>query len=283
MDEDEDPPSIRRLTRDLAKAASTLSEQEARFLVDAYYIAQEDRKRSANQMLAMGDEPHEVIGWFKEQSETIEHQIKRALQSYSQAHPVGTWMHSVHGIGPVIAAGMLAHIDIKKAPTAGHIWRYAGLDPTVKWEKSTKRPWNAQLKTLCWKVGQSFMKFSGHEDCVYGHVYRTRKEMEVKRNDSDGNAQRASLILTEKRWDRNTEAYKALSAGKLPAAQIDAMARRYAVKLFLSHLQTIWWFVDTGVLPVKPYAIGQMNHTHFIQPPNTDIVGGLTEALRNYR
>src|SRR5581483_161544 len=25
------------------------------------------------------------------------------------------------------------HIDIEKAPTAGHIWRFAGLDPTLRW------------------------------------------------------------------------------------------------------------------------------------------------------
>ena len=37
------------------------------------------------------------------------------------------------GIGPVIAAGLLANIDIKQAPTVGHIWRFAGLDPTNKW------------------------------------------------------------------------------------------------------------------------------------------------------
>jgi hypothetical protein len=44
---------------------------------------------------------------------------------------------------------LLARIDIVKAPTAGHIWRYAGLDPTVRWNKGEKRPWNAGLKVLC--------------------------------------------------------------------------------------------------------------------------------------
>jgi hypothetical protein len=37
------------------------------------------------------------------------------------------------GIGPVLSAGLLAHIDLRIAVTAGCIWRYAGMDPTSKW------------------------------------------------------------------------------------------------------------------------------------------------------
>ena len=175
--------SVQRLGRDLAIAASTLSDEEARFLVDAYYQMQEGRKRTANQARSMDAEPHSVLVWLREQDEILEGQIKRALEKYTDARPIGQWMKSHHGIGPVIAAGLLAHIDITKASTAGKIWRYAGLDPTSKWEKGNKRPWNAELKTLCWKIGQSFMKFSGDDACFYGHVYRERKAYEVARNE----------------------------------------------------------------------------------------------------
>ena len=89
----------------------------------------------------------------------MEGQIKRALEKYVDNHPVGSWLTSIHGIGPVIAAGLLAHIDIARAPTVGHIWRFAGLDPTTKWEKKTRRPWNAALKVLTWKAGESFVMF----------------------------------------------------------------------------------------------------------------------------
>ena len=40
----ESPEVVRRLRRDLVKAASTLSVDEARYLVDAYYAMQEHRK-----------------------------------------------------------------------------------------------------------------------------------------------------------------------------------------------------------------------------------------------
>jgi hypothetical protein len=271
--------SVNRLTRDLANAASTMTADEARFLVDAYYAMQENRKRSDNQVRAMKDEPHVVLAWLAEQSDTLENQIKRGLEKYTDQQPIGAWAKSVFGIGPVITAGMIAHIDIEKAPTAGHIWRFAGLDPTVKWEKGQKRPWNASLKTLCWKVGQSFMKFSNADECVYGKVYRLRKQYEIDRNERGDNAATAAAILEARKIGKSTEAYKHLSGGKLPPAQIDARARRYAVKLFLSHLQLVWWWLEKGTLPPKPYAVVHLEHAHMIAPPHIDVVPGLAEAL----
>jgi Transposase IS116/IS110/IS902 family len=269
-----------RLSRDLVKASSTMTAMEARYMVDAYYLMQDDRKRAHNQVRAMDTEPHTVIGWLAEQSEVLEHQIRRALDEYSDNHAVGPWLKSNHGIGPVIAAGLLAHIDIRRAPTVGHIWRFAGLDPSVKWGKGEKRPFNGALKVLCWKIGQSFMKFSGDEKCVYGAVYREHKAKYVARNDGGEYAARAAELLTEKKWSKDTDAWKHLTGGKLPPAQIDARARRYAVKLFLSHLHCVWWFIEHKELPAAPYAIAHRDHTHFIDMPNQDVVEGLREALR---
>jgi hypothetical protein len=70
------------------------------------------------------------------------------------------------------------------------------------------------------------------------------------------------------RFDKKTEAYKHLNAGKLPPGQIDARARRYAVKLFLSHLQQVWWKMETGTDAPKPYVITQLGHGHLIDPPH---------------
>ncbi len=254
--------SVARMSRDIANAAHTLSDDEARFLVDAYYMMQEDRKRAHNQVRALGEseEPNAVIAWLATQSETLENQVKRALDKYTEAHPMGSWMREVHGIGPVLSAGLLAHIDIAKAPTVGHIWRFAGLDPTMKWNKGERRPWNATLKTLCWKIGQSFMKFSNDEACYYGHVYRKRKECEIANNDVLKYASQAAEGL--KRVGKTTDAHKHYSEGRLPPAQIDARARRYAVKLFLSHLHGEWYQRHFGVPAPLPYPIAILGHAH---------------------
>ncbi len=263
---------LTRLSRDLKKAAVTLSPDEARYLVDLYYLTQEDRKRLDNQGKAMErsetPEPHTVLDWFFGNVETLENDIRRALDTYSDSHPIGRWAKSIHGIGPVIAAGLLAHIDIRKAPTVGHIWRFAGLDPSVSWGKGQKRPWNAELKTLCWKIGQSFMKQSGNPKDFYGHLYVEYKARIAAKNEAGDYAEQAAGYLKAKNYGKETEAYKAYSEGRLPKAQIDARARRWAVKLFLAHLHAVWYEVEFGCPPPKPYVLEHLGHAHEIKPPN---------------
>ena len=261
--------TVQRLTKDLRDAAITLSTDEARFLVDAYYSMQGDRIRSSAQIRALSEsgEPHAVIQWLGEQSATLEGQIKRALEQYAKHDPVGEWLLGIVGIGPVIAAGMLAHIDITKAPTVGHIWRFAGLDPTMKWEKKTKRPWNAALKVLCWKAGESFVKTSNHKDSAYGPIYKQRKEYEAARNERGDLSDQAALALTRKKIGKETEAFKSYSVGKLPLAHIHARACRYAVKLFLSHMHEKMYWNKFGVAPPLPYPIGVLGHAHQIASP----------------
>ena len=260
---------IQRLTKDLKTASIRLSDDEARFLVDSYYQMQDDRKRSDNQVRSMSDstEPCDVLMWLADQSRALENQVKRALDAYSGAHPVGHWARAQSGIGPVIAAGLLAHIDIHKAPTAGHIWNFAGLNPGLEWNKGEKRPWNADLKTLCWKVGESFVKVSGKPDAFYGQVYVERKQLEIRRNENMEFADQAADVLKKKRIGKDTKAYKSYSKGKLPDAHIHARAKRFAVKLFLSHLHHVWHVHEFDTEPPVPYAIAHLGHAHYIKPP----------------
>jgi hypothetical protein len=260
---------ITRLSRDLRKSAGLMSRQQARYLVDTYYQIQEFRKASANQLRSIGEEePNEVLNWLSDQMQSLETQIKGALDRWSSASDVGVWAKSICGIGPVIASGLMAHIDIEKAPTAGHIWRFAGLDPTSKWGKGEKRPWNASLKVLTWKIGESFVKVSNNDDDVYGKIYADRKTEEQRRNDANEFASQAATILAEKRIGKDTDAFAAYSIGKLPPAHIHARAKRYAVKMFLAHFQHVAYRTRFGVDPPKPYVIEHLGHAHYVAPPN---------------
>ena len=258
-----------RLDHDLKQAAASLGAAEARYLVDAYYLWQEQRKRSDSQLRSLreGEEPSDVIAWASSLATRFEGRIKTLLDSYSDGSPVGRWSKSIVGIGPVIAAGLLAHIDIEKAPTVGHIWRFAGLDPTVTWERGQKRPWNAELKTLCWKAGESFVKVSGRDDDIYGHVYLERKLQECERNERGEFAEQAERKLATTKIGKTTDAYKSYSTGKLPPAHLHARAKRYAVKLFLAHWHHVAFEVRYGEAPPKPYIIEHGGHTHYIAPP----------------
>jgi hypothetical protein len=199
---------INRMSRDIRRAALTLGESEVRHLVDSYYTIQEDRKRSNAQLrsLVEGGEPNQVINWLSLQSGTLEKQIRSALDVYTQGHIMGSWMRGIVGIGPVISAGLLAHIYMgvwcgichghnpemckrrqadkkfkltphdwqpeESNPTVGHMWAFAGwaADGQKAWEKGTKRPFNDKFRVLCWKAGQSFMKLHNHPDCYYGQI-----------------------------------------------------------------------------------------------------------------
>jgi hypothetical protein len=267
--------SIQRLTRDLAMAARIMGPREARFLVDAYYTSQENRKRAANQARSMSKgeqpEPHVLLDWLFEQSRLLEGQIKRALDEYTRAHIMGEWMRGIVGIGPVISAGMLAHLEGPR-PTAGKIYAFAGLaaDGQKPWKSGEKRPYNVQLKTLCWHAGQSFMKLAARPDCFYGHLYRQRKEFEQRMSDEGKRAATAAEWLP--RVGRTTEAFKHYSAGKLPPSQIDGRARRYAVKIFLSHINEVW-LKKLGMPVPAPFAIGRLGHTEYIPPQAARPVG----------
>jgi len=284
---------IQKLKRDMRLASRTLGAAEARFLVDAYYKIQEDRIRSAHQVRTLAEpkiiegeaeripEPHEVIQWLQHQEETLEGQIRGALDTYSGASIAGQWMRSIVGIGPVIAAGLLANIDIERAPTVGHIWRFAGLDPTVRWERGKKRPWNASLKRLCWLIGESFVKVSNHERDVYGKLYQKRKEWEAARNEAGAYAEQAAASLAEKKFGKDTQARKHYEAGKLPPARIHRRAERFATKIFLSHMHEVWWFTAMGELPAKPFVLEHVGgHVHKIEVPNRHLVPGLEAAHR---
>jgi hypothetical protein len=261
-----DLESVKRLTRDMANAAASLSVVEVRYLVDAYYQMQQNRIVSGNQIrsLAEAKEPHEVLTWLADQSNTLEGQIRRTLDRWTSEDDVAYWCKQIVGIGPVIAAGLRANIDIEKAPTAGHIWRFAGLDPTSKWLPKTKRPWNAGLKTLCWKLGESFVKVMNHEDDQYGKIYISRKAFESAKNEAGEYAEQAKVILATKKIDKATDAYKAYSQGKLPPGHLHSRAKRYAVKIFLSHLHEYWYKQHFKKDPPAPFAIAILGHAHKI-------------------
>ena len=268
---------IHRLKKDEAKSAKLLSRAEVSFLVDAYYMMQNNRIRAGHQanQLFQADLPNEVITWLFTQNQTIENQIKRALKVFCDHNTYGDWPMAVVGVGPVTTAGLIAHINIEKAPTVGHIWSFAGLDPQVEWKKGEKRPWNARLKTLCaFKIGESFVKNKNREGCLYGQIYDHRKEFEARRNADGYNKEAAKLVLEKKRIGKTTQAYGYYSKGLLPPAHIHARARRYAVKMFLSHLQMVWYKLHYGREAPYPYPIRELSHEghrHLLLPDGTTI------------
>jgi len=285
---------ISRLNKDLRDSAGLMKRYEARYLVDLYYTVQEQRQRAASQSrTSETEEPMALTDWLFEQFRVLENDVKKALGVYASSHDAGVWAQSIHGIGPVIAAGLLAHIDVNPwkcqsdkrkdrcrpsdphiglgcdyAPvhTAGGVWRFAGQDPTMKWEKKTKRPWNARLKRLCWIIGDSFCKQRNSPKDFYGKFYEQRKAFEVQKNANRDYAALAAQSLVEKNIkDKDLKA--TYEDGRLPDGRIELRARRYATKLFLAHYHHKAYFAEFGIDPPRPYAIEHLGHAHYIAPP----------------
>jgi len=131
---------VRRLKADLDREAESLTPENARYLVDIYYQQQEDRKRAANQARAAGDddEPHFLVAWLAAEFKALENLVKHVMDVYTNQFVVTRWAKSLFGVGPVLTAGIFAHIDINRAPTAGSLWRLSGYDPTVIWTGSAE-------------------------------------------------------------------------------------------------------------------------------------------------
>lgn len=321
------PIGIERLTADLRTSARTLTAGEAKYLVDYYYKMQDDRIRAAAQVRSR--EPGESMGWIDfvfGQLNTLETRIKTALDLYSSGQELGAWAKSITGIGPVLSAGLLAHIDITLTPHPGALWRLAGLDPTSKWIGKTAapklvneilgkgkitpakiaeiareinrnpvfleqtaikfnkkddgtvtkasltkavavRPWNAKLKVLTWKIGESFVKQQSSKGGeFYGHFYVERRAMEEAANSAGKNKELA--LAKAQTVGAKTEAYKHYSEGLLPPGHLYARAKRWVVKLFLSHYHHVGYEMLHGKPPDRPWIITHGGHSDFIPPPN---------------
>ncbi len=311
--------TLGKLGKDLKKAAATLTELEARYLVDTYYRMQGYRIRAASQIRAIeqgADEggTHQVLSFFQSNFEILETQMKGALGVFAGARPEGAWLQAVVGIGPVISAGLIANIDIAKAKYSGSLWKYAGIaSPTAdKWEKGQKRPYNASLKLLLvYKAGESFVKFQNNKNDVYGKLFAKRKQEYIQKNQQGAFASAAQQVLRDKNIGKTTDAYIWYSGSllpevltgyagmsteeqkkqiakyrvapgegtpMLPPAHIHARARRFAVKIFASHLHEVMFFKRYGVLAPLPYIIDVMGHSDYIPVPYLEAYPDLLKA-----
>lgn len=255
-----DQEALVKLSKDMKKAASTMTRNEARYLLSQYITMQDNRKAADQKAGKMEErnegEPHAVLGWLSDNALALEKQILSALKAFAASQPMGQWAMAIDGIGPVVAAGLLAHIEMDKCPTVGHIWAFMGYDPTKKWEKGQKRPHNAALKQIGYYAGECFVKCS---KSPYRKVYDDRKAYEQAKNEAGAYAERAAQVAKDRPTHAQVKTYK---AGKLPDGHIHSRCKRYAVKQFIAD----WWSEayrqHFKKEPPLPYPIAILGHAH---------------------
>jgi hypothetical protein len=247
-----------------------LNTQDVADVVELYYDCQELRIKHANRERTEG--PGELVSWIAYWLELGEKIVASKLLNWvnsARSPAEAKWAYSQIGIGPIIAAGLAAHIDLAKAKTISSLWKFSGQAPGAdRRTKGTKLSYNARLKVLMWKAGESFVKVSGKEGATYGKFYTQFKSEEIRRNDSGAYKEAAARELSVKKF-RNEDSVtrKRLASGKLSDAHLHARAKRRAVKMFLSH----YWMVGreaAGLEVSLPYAQKIMGHDHLILPRN---------------
>ena len=105
-----------KLGRDVRKAAKNLRRNDARWLVDQYYIIQEHRIAACAQARTSDEsgEPIELIDWVFESMNRFETAIRGALHTYAKSYRVGNWCLAQCGVGPVLSAAFLTYFDIRE-------------------------------------------------------------------------------------------------------------------------------------------------------------------------
>lgn len=235
--------------------------------VSLYYDSQKLRIIHENKLRAKGGSS-ELLGWFNAWLRVGEETLHKKLKAYVESERSSfecKWAYSQVGIGPVLAAGLSAYIDVEKAKSISALWKFCGQAPGFdRPVKGVKLPYHARLKTLLWKLGDSFVKVSGKEEAVYGQLYSRFKEEEVAKNEGGRYKDAARKELGSKNFKADTVTRGRLDTGMLSDGHLHARAKRRVVKIFLSH----YWDVGRKArgLPVStPYVEGILGHEHIIR------------------
>lgn len=126
-------------------------------------------------------------------------------------------------------------------------------------------PYNIDLKKMCYLIGESFCKVS-NRGSLYGQIYKERKALETMKNDRGDYKEQAEQLLREKNYSKGTDTYKFLSQGKLSPGHINERAKRYAVKIFLTHFFECCWIYTHHTKPPVLYVIEHLGHVDYIEP-----------------
>jgi len=257
-----------------------------RGLVEDYYdiqrlrIATEGRVRSYKQEVS-----DQVIHFTKERVVDgllkIEKDIYKKLSKDVKTIPIwAAWLSDVKGIGPVIACALEAWIGnitprmetivpkqgenkgkevlVERGyKTISKLWANCGLKVdeetgrAVRKKKGERLHYNPNLKTLCWKIGESFVKSKGGYRDLYEQVRADYDRKWITGADCGAPA------------CKSNGKSKKTPDGKCYDAHRYAAAKRKVVKIFLAH----YWQMSRMILdlPVEsPFIIGRDGHSHEI-------------------
>lgn len=321
---------IKRLTRptgDIRIAAVDMSMVEARLVLRQFLElqpAQMSTKAHYKNLVKAGH-TNSVMRFVKNSTEYVRtYQYKELLDIWTEKFPEARWAKSIFGIGSIIAAGLVCHIDFNKVKSPSSITQHAGQAPNSRkvtieaayalMEQSMElygdTPKDTHIKWLCKQLDKDFNTF--HKFCrkkgrpyhwdqifsairwpsydptlkhiclllgntfilkksLYQAIYRERRDhWEIPRNEAGLYKKVAAKQLKMFNYKPWKDPYKCYTAGYLPDGHINNRARKYAVKIFLSHYYSVYYYIRTGEVPYNAYAIDILSGHKKILVPNLE-------------
>ena len=248
---------------DISKMGGEMGMEEVKVFVQLYRQRQIDRLAHESQLRELNKigKDSTALRVLAAQAYECEQVIKIAMDEWTTTHVLGAWMRRIYMVGPVIAAGILSELDITKAKTAGAFMRFGGIDPTAKWEKGQRRPFNAKLKQYLYYAGDVFNKARNNEKCFYGNkIILPYIKHYSEQNEAGAYIETAKQLVAT--CSKNTQAYKAGLKGMLSDYHIKKRAIYKGKQIFVSHLFDEWYRLHYNQEPPAPYVIAHMGHIH---------------------
>lgn len=194
-------------------------------------------------------------------AERFETEAKALMKGYIESHPIyWDFLKKIRGIGPVLSSNIIKSFGYcERFDMVSALWKYCGLHvvdgKAPKRAKGEKIDWNPKLRTMCWKIADSFIKGNSP---VYRQIYDSEKEKQFSLRFPKGE-------LRKRYNSRGKDGPYKEDDLQLSKGHVDNRARRKMVKIFLQH----YWVVSremAGLDTRPPYPIDKLGHRSYISP-----------------
>lgn len=257
--------------------------EELRWLTDVYTQIQKLRIANSNRVQAASkgldtNSPDPFVAGLVDKLEALEKDTFNQMKRVVKHHPAWLWLNQVKGMGPTLSTKILGLIgDVEKFDTVSKLWSFSGYGikngERQRPVKGERLSYNRRLKTAVYLAGDSFIKSRS----PYRDLYDSSKNRYRHTKQETPLCTAIGCIPQElpdretppgkKDWDELIRAVNK-EAGTETAwsdGHVDNAARRYMVKIFLSHLWEVWR--EAEGLPVRPhYAEEYLGHTTRLDP-----------------
>lgn len=251
-----------------------------RYLTDLYDQAQklrigvDNRIRAASQG-ADGGDPDPELREVATDMLAVERKIFRRMKREIKDHPAWPWMEGVKGIGPTLGTKILGLIgQIETFDTVSKLWAFSGYavrdGKRERPVKGKKIGYSVRLKTALYLAGDSFVKSRS----PYRDLYDDRKErylrdkqlVVIRRLVPEADSPDEELLVSKAMRARLVKLCNEREEGAAwTDGHVEAAARRYMVKIFVSHLWEVWR-EEEGFPTRPPYALEYLNHSTYHDP-----------------